>query len=87
VNKKFLIRWLLVSLALHLLAAIFSTGYQNSDEHFQILEFLNAFLGRTPVATLPIEYARMIRPWFQPFIGSRPSFFGEWGLKIRLPGP
>ncbi len=61
-------RWLLIALALHLAAAYFSTGYQNSDEHFQILEFLNAYLGRTPWSALPIEYARMVRPWFQPFL-------------------
>jgi GPI mannosyltransferase 3 len=67
-NRRFLVRWLLIALLLHLLAAIFSTGYQNSDEHFQILEFLNSFLGRTPPASLPVEFTRMIRPWFQPFL-------------------
>lgn len=71
-SKRFLItplwRWLLISLGLHLVAAVFSTGYQNSDEHFQILEFLNTFLGGTPASALPIEYGHMIRPWFQPFL-------------------
>jgi phosphatidylinositol glycan class B len=68
VSKRFLIRWLLISLGLHLLAAIFSTGYQNSDEHFQILEFLNTILGGTPASALPIEYGHRIRPWLQPFL-------------------
>lgn len=67
-SKRFLIRWLLISLGLHLVAAVFSTGYQNSDEHFQILEFLNTFLGGTPASSLPIEYGHLIRPWFQPFL-------------------
>jgi phosphatidylinositol glycan class B len=67
-SKHFLIRWLLISLGLHLVAAAFSTGYQNSDEHFQILEFLNTYLGGTPTSALPIEYGHLIRPWFQPFL-------------------
>ncbi|MDR3605825.1 MAG: hypothetical protein P4M08_00425 [Oligoflexia bacterium] len=67
-SKGFITRWLLIALALHLAAAYFSTGYQNSDEHFQVLEFLNAYLGRTPWAALPIEYVRSVRPWFQPFL-------------------
>ncbi|MFL5815321.1 MAG: hypothetical protein ACJ763_17220 [Bdellovibrionia bacterium] len=92
-SKRFLIRWLLISLGLHLLAAIFSTGYQNSDEHFQILEFLGTVLGRTPPSALPIEYSHMIRPWFQPFLywvpvrllmalGIQNPF--TWALAMRL---
>jgi phosphatidylinositol glycan class B len=73
-NRRFIARWLLVALALHLLAAYFSLGYENSDEHFQILEFLNAYLGRTPWSQLPIEYVRWVRPWFQPFL---------YGLPVR----
>jgi phosphatidylinositol glycan class B len=93
VSKRFLIRWLLISLVLHLVAVIFSSGYQNSDEHFQILEFLNAFLGRTPVSALPIEYGHMIRSWFQPFLYWIPVRlllgFGDqnpfhWAFAIRL---
>jgi phosphatidylinositol glycan class B len=67
-SKRFVWRWLLVALALHLGAAYFSAGYQNSDEHFQILEFLGAYLGRSAWSALPIEYVRTVRPWFQPFL-------------------
>ncbi len=81
-SKRFLIRWLLISLGLHLAAAIFSIGYQNSDEHFQILEFLNTILGGTPASSLPIEYAHQIRPWFQPFLYWLPvRFFMLFGIQ------
>lgn len=55
-----------VSLALHLTAAVFSLGFHHFDEQFQILEFANTKLGRSPVGDLPWEYRAQIRPWFQP---------------------
>ena len=58
---------LLLSLVLHVLAAIFSTGFQHFDEHFQIFEFLNLKLGNIPASNLPWEYREQIRPWFQVF--------------------
>ncbi len=63
---RFLFRWLCISAGLHFLAAIFSSGFYHPDEHFQILEFLNFKLGKTPVSDLPCEFARMIRSWVQP---------------------
>jgi phosphatidylinositol glycan class B len=55
-----------VSLVLHATAAIFSVGYHHPDEHFQILEFANAKLGRGAFSDLPWEYSARMRPWFQP---------------------
>lgn len=64
--RHYLIRWLSVSLVLHLITAYFSVGYQSADEHFQILEFLGFKLGITPREVLAIEYSEKMRPWFQP---------------------
>lgn len=57
-----------VSLALHFFAAIFSSGFQHFDEHFQIYEFLNLKLGGTDSSNLPWEYREQIRPWFQVYV-------------------
>jgi phosphatidylinositol glycan class B len=43
---------------LHLLAAIFSVGFYHTDEHFQILEFLNYKLGRSTGAELAVEFGQ-----------------------------
>ena len=66
--KKFLKRWMAVSLALHLVTAYFSVGYHSADEYFQILEFLNFKLGGTPLSDLAVEFGERMRPWTQPFI-------------------
>jgi GPI mannosyltransferase 3 len=58
-------RVLILSLLLHLCAAIFSTGYHHYDEHYQILEWTAYKLGLTPVDKLAWEYAAQARPWFQ----------------------
>ncbi|ATH06740.1 hypothetical protein BIY24_01930 [Halobacteriovorax marinus] len=57
-----------ISLIFHILAAIFSTGFQHFDEHFQIYEFLNFKLGNIPSSNLPWEFQQQIRPWFQVFV-------------------
>lgn len=56
----------LIGIGLHLLTAIFSTGFYHWDEHFQILEFLSFKLGNTTAADLPWEYEAGMRPWLQP---------------------
>lgn len=61
-------RWALLALVLHLVAAAFSAGWFSYDEHWQILEFANAILGRTPRSQLPWEYAAKARPSLQPWI-------------------
>lgn len=53
----------------HALAAYFSFGFHHPDEHFQILEFANYWVGVTKDPSfLPWEYTAQIRPWFQPLI-------------------
>ena len=64
---KTLIRNCLVfSLFWHLVAAWFSVGYHQADEHFQILEFASWKMGNTPTKALAWEYAARIRPTLQP---------------------
>lgn len=53
----------------HALAAFFSYGFHHPDEHYQILEFANYWVGLVPDASgLPWEFAAQIRPWFQPML-------------------
>jgi hypothetical protein len=51
-----------------ILASIFSVGYHQFDEHFQILEFAGLKLGLTSVANLPWEYNEQIRSSIQPIM-------------------
>src|SRR4051812_45760438 len=71
--KSFRNRWLGISLIFHVLAAIFSVGYYDADEQFQILEFLNARLGRSSFADLAWEYERQMRSWTQPLLHEIPT--------------
>jgi phosphatidylinositol glycan class B len=60
---------LLALLLGHGIAAFTSFGFHHPDEHFQILEWANYFVGNTPDGShLPWEFAAQIRPWFQPMI-------------------
>ncbi len=53
----------------HGIASFTSYGFHHPDEHFQILEWANYFVGNTPDAShLPWEFASQIRPWFQPML-------------------
>ncbi|MBM4379703.1 MAG: hypothetical protein FJ086_10450 [Deltaproteobacteria bacterium] len=61
-------RWALVALAVHLFAAVRSLGWNHLDEHFQVLEFANAMLGRTPREVLAWEYPAQMRPALQPAV-------------------
>ncbi len=92
-TKSLVVYFGLFSLCLHFLAATYSTGYQNSDEHFQILEFLNYRLGRTSAADLAIEFHQHLRPWLQPMFYEVPTrllrHLGvespfDWAWMIRL---
>lgn len=58
----------LIGMALYALTAWRSEGYHHPDEHFQILEFANYRLGRTPVDGLPWEFEAQIRPGLQPML-------------------
>ena len=56
-----------VSLALHLVCAIFSIGFQHGDEHVQVYEFLNFKLGGLSEDLLPWEFRDQVRPWIQVY--------------------
>jgi len=66
--SRFLIKWSFIGLMIHLVAAFFSAGFHHYDEHWQILEFMSAHLGKTPFQELPWEYTHRMRSWAQPGI-------------------
>ncbi len=69
----------------HAFAAIYSFGFHHPDEHFQILEWANYFVGNTPNgAHLPWEFAAQIRPWFQPMLH---AFFIKLFMAIGIYDP
>ena len=49
-----------------IIASIFSSGYHQTDEHFQIFEFAGLKLGLTEAQNLPWEYHSEMRPAIQP---------------------
>lgn len=51
-----------------MISAFYSEGYLHPDEHFQILEFSNFKLDKSPNADLPWEYRAQIRPSLQPYL-------------------
>ncbi len=62
-------RWIgPAALVVYLITAWFSTGFQNADEHYQVIAFAEAKLGHQAVSTLPWEYAARIRSALLPSI-------------------
>ncbi len=51
-----------------LVCSVFSTGFDSTDEYFQIVEFASTKLSITNTADLPWEYREEMRPWLQPAI-------------------
>lgn len=70
--------WFAAAVLLHLVTAYRSEGFFYPDEHFQILEFMNAYLGRSPYADLPWEYSYHMREWVQPWLFAQLSKLFEW---------
>lgn len=73
---------IIISFFIHIICAIFSTGFLHFDEHFQIVEFLNLKLNGISPNELAWEYREKIRPWFQvyaymPFV----NFFTSFGIR------
>ncbi len=64
--RRFVVRWSLVSLLLITVAAYFSYGFYQFDEHYQVVEFTSQKLGRTPRNQLPWEFRLEVRSWLQP---------------------
>ena len=59
---------LIISMVVHFLAGLNSTGFHHFDEHFQIIEFLNVKTNPKVLPDLAWEYEAMIRPWFQVYL-------------------
>ena len=55
-----------LTLAFHLLAAVFSDGFHHADEHFQILEFSAAQVLTSAPSVW--EYEAEMRPWLLPSV-------------------
>ena len=64
--RRFVVRWSLISLLLIAVAAYFSYGFYQFDEHYQVVEFASYKLGRTPQWQLPWEFRLEVRSWLQP---------------------
>ncbi|MEL6659269.1 MAG: glycosyltransferase family 39 protein [Bacteroidota bacterium] len=58
--------WLYASVVIFVITSIFSLGYNQSDEHFQILEFAGLKLGINTELDLAWEYQARMRPAIQP---------------------
>lgn len=60
---------LIILCIFHAVASYYSFGFHHPDEHFQILEFANYWVGLVPDASaLPWEFGAQIRPWMQPML-------------------
>lgn len=59
---------LLFGFAIHILAAVFSIGYHQCDELFQVYEFAGYKLGLNSAADLPWEFHEQMRSGIQPFM-------------------
>ena len=76
-----------------MLAAFFSEGYHHPDEHYQLIEFAQYYLGEADATNLPWEFEAQMRPTAQVFIaagfikffsffGADDPFFLAWVLRI-----
>ena len=65
---RFVVQCLILTFILHVIAAVKSSGFYHADEHFQIIEFMNYKLGRSPAIDLPLEYGQLMRPWLMSAI-------------------
>jgi phosphatidylinositol glycan class B len=59
-----------LALALHVLGAWFSVGWQHPDEHYQIIEFARYLLGDISSDGLPWEFGAGMRPTFQVYLAA-----------------
>ena len=74
INKNYIIFYIFIGLALHLMSAYWSYGFYSDDEHFQILEPAAYLLGLNNIIIEDVSgyywewrlHIRM-RPWLQPY--------------------
>lgn len=59
-------KWYWLIGLVYLIATWFSAGFNQSDEHFQILEFAGLHLGKNEASDLAWEYEARMRPGLQP---------------------
>lgn len=63
----------LLLLSLMCLYALFSVGFLHPDEHYQVIEYMNVFMGRFESSILStLEWNALMRPWFQAIVYSVP---------------
>jgi hypothetical protein len=62
--------FVVVAVAVALLAAWFNDGFLNADEHYQIIEFAQYKLGVQPSSALAWEFAAHMRPALQPWLAA-----------------
>lgn len=78
-GEKFGVKHLYIcSGILFLLAAWFSIGFRHGDEHYQIFEFANYYLGKRSSEHMPWEFYAMMRPSLQPIITAAGIIFFEF---------
>lgn len=78
-NNKTLYRLVIVlAVLIYFVTAWNSHGFYHADEHFQIVEFADAKLGKSPVSELPWEYAAGLRPTIQPTIALSVFKIADW---------
>ncbi len=53
-----------------IISAIFSEGYFHADEHYQIVEFAEYFIGNNTANNLAWEFEAQIRPSLQPILAA-----------------
>jgi GPI mannosyltransferase 3 len=58
----------LIFIILSFLTCFFSLGHFHPDEHFQVLEYVNAFTNPHLREGLTWEYTQRMRPWFLPIV-------------------
>lgn len=66
--NSFFVYCFTAALAIHLLTAWFSVGYQYQDEQSQIMDFAGHKMGMVRTDQLSWEYNQQIRPGIQPFM-------------------
>lgn len=66
--RQFFVRCALLNLLLHVVAAFYSTGYFNCDEHYQVLEWVGHRLGAVSSDALTWDFKAQLRQLIQPFL-------------------
>jgi len=66
----------------HALAVVFSRGYMQMDEHFQVLEFLQWKFGAIASADMPWELPTRMRPWLHVFLFYPLEWFSRHMLEL-----